>query len=539
MDHLEALVVGRIATFAGDAGYGWVEAIGIAGGRVVASGRLAEVEAIAGPRTRRIHVEPGEVVFPALTDGHVHLIDTAMAADAIDLFQAATLEDALDMVVSAAARIPAPGWIQGSGWDQRRWHRWPTAADLERVAPGRRVALRSFDLHALWASAAALAGAGITAGTPDPPGGIVRRGLDGTPDGILFENATNVVMATVPPSSPDTIRRTLRSIARAFLALGVVGVHEFGTLAPDPGNASLDLYGAAAEAGEMPIRIWAGIRADALEDAIDRGLRSGAALTPIGTDRLTVGWYKLFADGTLGSKTAALLEPREGTSEHGIFTNPAAWLEERTRRAAAAGITTAIHGIGDAAVRSALDVLSPTAMSSAFMPRIEHVQLCHPDDRPRFGRHGIAASVQPIHLREDAQGARVDWGSRAESAGYTWRSLLDAGATVAFGTDAPLEPLDPWPGIAISVLRRDPTWSADHPAFGPHEAITLEGALRASAVGPWQLLRDPLGGRLVPGSHADVMVLPVMPDDDLLRGADFGRVRPRLGMVGGDVELER
>ena len=522
----------------GDAGYGWVEAIGISDGTVTAAGRTADVEAAAGPRTRRMELRPGEVALPAMTDGHVHLIDTAMAGDAIDLFQAPTLGDALDMVVSAAARVPAPGWIRGSGWDQRRWHRWPTASDLERVAPGRRIALRSFDLHALWASPAALAAANITATTPDPPGGIVRRSPEGAPDGILFENATNVVMAAVPASSPDTIRRTLRSIARAFLGLGVVGVHEFGTLAPDPRNASLDLYTAAAEAGELPIRIRAGIRADALDDAITRGLRSGAALGPSGADRLSVGWYKLFADGTLGSKTAALLEPREGTSERGLFTNAPEWLAERTNRAAAAGITTAIHAIGDAAVRTALDVLAPTAPSSVLMPRLEHVQLCQPDDRARFGHLGIATSAQPVHLREDAAGARLDWGSRAESAGYAWGSLLNAGATLAFGTDAPLEPLDPWPGIAMSVLRRDPTWATEVPEFGPHEAITLEQALRASIVGPWQTLRDPLGGRLVTGSLADVMVLPSMPDEDLLRAADFERVRPRLVLVAGEVAFE-
>jgi len=195
--------------------------------------------------------------------------------------------------------------------------------------------------------------------------------------------------------------------------------------------------------------------------------------------------------------------------------------------------------IGDAAVRLGLDVLGPTSASATFMPRLEHVQLCHPDDRRRFAELGVAASIQPIHLREDAPGARRDWGDRAESAGYTWRSLLDAGATVALGQDAPLEPLDPWPGIALAVLRRDPTWGADAAPFGPGEAITLEAALRASTVGPWQTLRDPLGGRLVPGSLADVVVLPSMPDEALLRTAEFERIRPRLVLVGGETAFER
>ena len=162
------------------------------------------------------------------------------------------------------------------------------------------------------------------------------------------------------------------------------------------------------------------------------------------------------------------------------------------------------------------------------MPRLEHVQLCHPDDRARFARHGIAASVQPIHLREDAPGARRDWGDRAESAGYTWRSLLEAGATLAFGQDAPLEPLDPWPGIAMSVLRRDPTWPTDMADFGPHEALTLEQALRASTVGVAATVKDALGGRLVPGSPADLIVLPAAPTEDRLRAAAYDDLRPRL-----------
>jgi predicted amidohydrolase YtcJ len=539
MAPLDALVTGRLATFAGDAGYGWVEAIGIANGRVVAADAASDLEPSAGPRTHRIELAPGEVGLPAFTDAHIHLVDTAIAAESLDLFQAATLDDALEMVAAAAARIPAPGWILGSGWDHRRWGGWPHADMLERVAPGRPVALRSFDLHALWASPAALAAAGIDADTPNPTGGIIRRDPDGAPDGIMFEKASELVLGQAPPPTPDMLRRAIRSIGRACLELGVVGAHELGTLFPDTSNEALDVYAALADAGELPIRVHAGVRADGLEDAIARRLRSGSRIGEADPSRLAFGWLKLFADGTLGSRTAALLAPREGTDERGLLTNPPESLAERTNRADAAGIATTIHTIGDAAVRLGLDVLGPTAAKATFMPRLEHVQLCHPVDRARFARMGIAASVQPIHLREDAPGARRDWGDRAESAGYTWRSLLDAGATLAFGQDAPLEPLDPWPGIALSVLRRDPTWGDAGTQFGPHEALTLEQALRASTVGPWQTLRDPLGGRLVTGSHADLMVLPSMPDEELLRGAGFDRIRPRLVLVGGEVAFER
>jgi hypothetical protein len=231
---LDTVVAGRIATFAGDAGYGWVEAIGIRGGTVVAAGTAAEVEAAADARTRRIELAPGEVALPGMTDAHIHLVDTAIAAQSLDLFAAPTLDAALELVADAAARIPAPGWILGSGWDQRRWGGWPHADMLERVAPGRHVALRSFDLHALWASPAALAAAGIDSATPDPTGGIIRRSADGRPDGIMFEKASELVLGRVPPPTGDVLRRAIRVIGLECLALGVVGAHELGTLFPTP-----------------------------------------------------------------------------------------------------------------------------------------------------------------------------------------------------------------------------------------------------------------------------------------------------------------
>ena len=201
-----------------------------------------------------------------------------------------------------------------------------------------------------------------------------------------------------------------------------------------------------------------------------------------------------------------------------------------------------VDAIGDAAIRTALDVLAPTRGKVGVMPRVEHVQLLDPADRSRFAPLGIAASVQPVHLREDAETARRDWGARAEPNGYTWRSLLDAGATLAFGTDAPVEPADPWPGIALAVLRRAPSWGPGAEAYGPNEALTLEEALRAATVGVAATARDPLGGRLIPGSPADLIVLPAAPRESSNaseRAAAFAEVRPRLVLLGGEVVVER
>ncbi len=538
---LETLVTGRIATFAGTSGFGWVEAVGIRDGKIAFAGSAIDLESRADPHTQRIELEPGELAMPGIVDAHLHFQGAALAAEQVDLTTARTMEEALVRIAEAARRISPPAWILGGGWDQRRFGTWPTAAALESVVPGRLVALRAFDHHALWVSAAALAVAGIDAAMPDPDGGVIRRDDAGAPDGVLLENAGGMVMNLVPPPDDETLRRAIRNFGRELLRLGVVGAHDPARLNADPENRALDIYGELAENDELPVRIRACVREDGLDKAIARGFRSGGAIGSADRSRLSFGWLKLFADGTLGSKTAALLDPIEGSSDRGLFLSPPARLAELASQAADGGIATMIHAIGDAACRSALDALAPTASRVPFMPRLEHVQLLDAADRARFKAHGVAASVQPVHLREDAATARRDWGSRAEANGYTWRSLLDAGATLAFGSDAPVEPADPWPGIAVAVLRRDPSWGRDAEPYGPAEALTLEEALRAATVGVAATAKDPLGGRLIPGSPADLIVLPAAPresDNASERAAAFAEVRPRLVILGGEVVLE-
>ncbi len=539
---LEALVTGRIATFAGESGFGWVEAIGIRDGKVAFAGSAVSLETRADPHTLRIELEPGEIAIPGLTDAHLHVIDAALAATQVDLSSAATLAEGLERIAEGARRVPAPGWIFGGGWDQRRWGAWPTAEALERAAPGRLVALHSFDHHCLWVSRATLAAAGIDSSTPDPDGGVIRRDAAGEPEGALLENASGLIEHIVPPPDSDTVATAIELLGHELLSLGVVGAHDPRFLAPDPTNRAFDMYAGMADAGDLPIRVHVGVRSEGLDDAIARGFRSGQALGGAEAQRagrLTMGWLKLFADGTLASRTAALLDPVEGTDNRGMFTTPPDEMAELVTRAAAAGIATKIHSIGDAAVRKSLDLLGSTASKVKLMPRLEHVQLCSVADRSRFAALGVAASVQPVHLRDDAETARRDWGARAEANGYTWRSLIDAGAVVAFGTDAPVEPIDPWPGIAMAVLRRDPSWGPDAEPYGPDETLTLEQALRAATVGPHLSAKDPLGGRLVPGSRADLIVLPAAPREGGERAAAFAEVRPRLVLLDGEVVIER
>jgi predicted amidohydrolase YtcJ len=546
---LDTLITGRIATFAGDSGFGWVEALGIRDGKVAFAGSAVDLESRADPHTRRLELAPGEIVLPGLTDAHLHLAEAAIEATHVDLEGASSLNDGLALIAVRHAELSDPdAWLLGQGWDSDRWGGWPTADALERAAPGRRAALWAHDHHSLWVSTAALRSTGVDRFEGNPSGGIVRRDSAGHPSGVLHETAARLVSNEIRPASADEIAAAVPALNRRLLALGVTGAHDPAQLAADADlERAFVAYRRLDEAGDLDLRLRACIRSEALDVAAERGLISGTPLSGGDRSRVTMGWLKLFADGTVGSRTAALLDPLEPESdrpvppgqERGVwFTDPAE-LAALAAKAADRGITTTIHAIGDAAVRRSLDALQPTVGKTAYLPRLEHIQLATPEDRGRFARLGVAASVQPVHLRADAAAARKTWGARAETNGYPLRSLLETGAVLAFGTDAPVEPIDPWPGIAMAILRHDATWPAGTAPFGIQEALTLSEALRAATVGPNQTIGSKDGGRLVPGAFADLMILPAAPGDaaDAATGGVV-EVRPRLTMLDGEVVFE-
>jgi predicted amidohydrolase YtcJ len=545
---LDALVTGRIATLAGDSGFGWVEAVGINGGRVAFAGSAVDLETRADPFTVRFELDPDEVAIPGLSDAHLHLAEGGIARDKVDLSSIASLADALAAIRGAAdARPDGAVWIEGHGWDPDRFGRWPTADDLEGVVPGRSVAIWAHDHHSLWTSRAALATAGIDRDTGDPAGGLIRRDDAGNSTGVLHESAARIVTAHIPPASLERYETLIRELAADLARLGVVAVHDPGALSLQEGLGSgIAAFRALDERGSLPIRVHACIREEQIDAAAEAGLRSGDPLWP-GARRAHLGWLKLFADGTLASRTAALLEPIEAEegrplpagTERGVFITPPERLAELAAKAHGVGIATIVHAIGDWGVRAALDALEPTAGSLPLMPRLEHVQLLHPDDRGRFARAGIAASVQPIHLRADAAAARRLWGARAEANGYTWRTIADTGAVLAFGTDAPVEPIDPWPGLSMAVTRRDGSWPADAPAFGPQESLTLERAMRAATIGPAVTAGERDRGRLVVGQRADLVVVPIEAlIEPVQPGGALATARPRLVLVDGAVAYE-
>jgi len=540
---LDLIVSGEVATLAGPSGLGMVEAIGISGGRVAAAGSLRDVDDLAGPATRRLRLAPDLIALPGLTDAHMHLADAALAATQVDLTDARTLEDSLRRIAAAhAAQRDEDAWLEGHGWDAERWGGWPEVADLQRAAPGRKAAFWAHDHHAMWASDAALMAAGVGAGTADPAGGVIRRTADGHPAGTLHEAATSLVSAIIPRAASDGIEAAIERFIPGVRARGVMAVHDPGEIKAD---AALDggfaAYRRLAAEGRLGLRVHACLRQEALALAEDRELRSGQLLGPDPLARAHVGWLKLFADGTVGSRTAAMLEPFDRERNRpsppggplGLFVTPPELLRELAAQAGAGGIATTIHAIGDRAVRIALDALAPTVGLSALVPRIEHAQLVDPADVERFRALGVAASMQPIHLHSDYASAQRAWGARLPSRAYPWWLLARAGALLPFGTDAPVEPIDPWPGL---VMARTP-----RPIQLPGEerprmrSLGLGRVLRSACLDPAISAGERDRGRLVRGQRADVVVIPRADLDCRLEpGQGRPLVQPQLVLMDGE-----
>jgi hypothetical protein len=377
---------------------------------------------------------------------------------------------------------------------------------------------------------------------------VIRRADDGRPEGVLYETATRLVTVHVPADTQEDLAAAIEAVGRELVALGVVACHDPGGVAPDPElTYSFPVYARLAETGRLPLRVHACMRDDAVAAAIARGHRSGGILGSDPDGRAVVGWQKCFADGSLGSRTAALLEdiepepdrPLPPERRRGVWMTDRDDLAERVALATSGGITTTIHAIGDAAVRAALDILTPGAPQQPLMPRIEHVQMLHPDDRPRFAAAGIAASVQPVHLGSDAIVARRLWGDRAEAEAYTWRSIAETGAVMPFGTDAPVESFDPWPGLALAVRRDDARWPAGTPTYAPEQSLTLDRAIRANCVDPAVSARETDRGRLTVGHRADVVALPAAAiDEPVTPGGALASARPVMVLLDGEVAFE-
>ncbi len=497
------VVVGRVWT--GLAARPWAEAIAIADGRIVAVGRAAVIRRYVGPGTRRLATGRG-IAVPGLVDAHAHLRGLGEWLAEVDLVGTRSVQEVVERVARAAAHGAPGAWVRGRGWDQNDWRvkRLPTWRDLEGI--DRPVVLRRIDGHAVWVNRAALRRCDIGRDTPDPPGGRIERDADGQPTGILVDRATELVLAHVPPPDAAERLRRLRAAVAACNRAGLCGVHDAGVGATELG----DLERLARE-GDLTLRVYA------MLDADDDSLL--AAWFARGPGALAGGWVdvravKVYADGALGSRGAALLEPyADRPDTRGLLVTPPERIEAILREAFRAGFQPCVHAIGDRANRIVLDAIERletelgAARVRALRPRIEHAQIVDPADLSRFRRLGVIPSMQPTHATSDMDWAVTRLGPDRLRGAYAWRTLLEDGNVLAFGSDFPVEGVAPMWGVHAAVTRR----AADgHPPGGwrPRECLDVAEALAGFTWGAaCASFAEARRGRITPGRDADVTVL--------------------------------
>lgn len=477
-----------------------VEALATRGDRIVAVGSAEEV--LAADHGQAIRIElGGRMALPGFEDAHVHFCGYGMALQRVDLTDVRSLDDSLALVRVAAARTREGAWLLGRGWNHNAWPRpvQPTCHELDLAAEHVPVALSSKDGHSLWVNSAALGVAGIGASTPDPPGGQILRDASGEPAGILTERAQELVTRHMPQPDAEAVLDAARAAVASAARLGVTSAHNC------EGAEALAAFQSLAARGDLTVRIWHMIPLANLASALALGLRTG-----FGNDVLRIGHVKMFADGALGSCTAEMLAPYEDRPDDcGMAATSTDDLYEGVSMAAQGGLASAIHAIGDAANRRALDVYERAAqegITGNLRQRIEHVQLLSPVDVPRLALLGVVASMQPVHATQDMDMADLHWGKRARW-GYAWRSVLDSGAVLAFGTDCPVESLDPLGGLYAAVTRRRPDGPRGREWY-PEERLTLDQALYAYTMGSAMASgEENLKGSLTPGKLADMVIL--------------------------------
>ena len=474
-------------------------------GKVAFVGDVSRARAVAGD-AKRVDLA-GAYVFPGWADAHGHLLGLGKSLEIANLRGAADAGAAARRIADLAAKLPDGSWVEGRGWDQNLWpgKSFPDARDLDAVVSTRPVAARRVDGHALWVNTQALAAAGIGRETPDPDGGRILRRPDGTPSGVLVDNAMDLLEKVIPAASPADAERRFTAGAQACLRVGLTQVQDASGYAADE-IAALERL---ALRGALPLRVYATVSPEpaALAASFAKGVRVGG-----GSRFLTVRAIKAYADGALGSRGAALLaDYSDEPGKKGLLVTPPERLDEIARDARRNGWQPWIHAIGDRGNRISLDALrkaaaAPAPDGGAWRPRIEHAQVVSREDVPRFGREGVIASMQPVHATSDMPWAEARVGSQRIAGAYAWRTLRSAGARLAGGSDFPVESENPLHGFYAAVTRRD---LSGRPAGGwrPSERLTRAEALALfTSDAAWAAFEEGSRGKIAEGFAADLTV---------------------------------
>ncbi|MEO8395617.1 MAG: amidohydrolase [Chloroflexota bacterium] len=510
-----------------------VSALAISGGRVVATGSDDAIRALAGVGTVQVNLN-GRNVVPGMTDAHLHWQLETQALQNVQLYNLPSKQAALD-AVAARVKVTAPGtWIIGYGWLQDEWAgqngQFPTRHDLDTITSEHPVFLVSRSAHAGWVNSLALKLSGVDRNTRDPESGTILHDSAGDPSGVLLEPlAMNLVRDHIPAPSVESLATQMKATQTLALSLGITGFHDFDD------QECFSALQIMRERGDLALRVVKNFNKKYLDAVLELGLRRH-----FGDDWIRLGGLKIFADGAIGPRTAAMFEPYEGEPDnYGIVVVDKEEMVEMVSRASAAGFQSTIHAIGDKAVHDVLDVYETVRGEEAARGeapsirrhRIEHVQIIHPSDIDRLAQLNIIASMQPIHATSDYPVADRYWGARTPYS-YNPRLQLDRGVVVAFGSDTPVEPMGSMIGIHAAVTRQRADGSPGVDGWNPAARLTVDEALRGYTIGPaYAAGMEGRLGRLKPGYLADLVGL----DRDIytIAPSEILQTKVTATMVGG------
>ena len=499
------LIITNAAVYTVDKQHPTAEAVAIIGDRIVAVGSSAEIDVWHGPETKVIDVGR-KLVLPGFNDAHVHFIQGGAQLDQVQLTDAASPEEFAKRIAAQAKKTPKGEWILGGRWDETKWPKQelPTKELVDGVTGSAPIFVERYDGHEALANSAAMKLAGVDAKTKDVPGGVIVRNASGNPTGIFKDAAEELIYKAIPPISHEQRVRVARRALEHAASLGVTSVQHM-----NPEFADVAAYSELAEKGELTTRIYAVPMETDWRDQAKVGIRHAW-----GSSSLRLGAVKGYADGSLGSRTAYMFEPfADDPGNRGLLSDemhPPSAMRERLMGADAAGLQIRVHAIGDRAISMMLDIFGDIEKEHGYHDQrfaIEHAQHMAQKDFERFARLHVIASMQPYHAIDDGRWAEKRLGHDRARYSYAWRSFLDHGVTLAFGTDWPVAPLDPLQGLYAAVTRA--TLDGKNPdGWIPEEKITLPEAVEAYTMGAaFAEFQEKDKGSITPGKLADMVIL--------------------------------